>query len=30
VMDEYYLDPLALGVMPAPGRTVRLALTYRY
>ncbi|MFA4940758.1 TonB-dependent receptor domain-containing protein [Brevundimonas sp.] len=30
VMDEYYLDPLALGIMPAPGRTVRLALTYRY
>jgi len=30
VMDEYYLDPLALGVMPAPGRTIRLALTYRY
>jgi len=28
--DRYYLDPLALGVMPAPGRTVRLALTYRY
>lgn len=30
VMDEYHLDPLALGVIPAPGRTVRLALTYRY
>ena len=30
VLDEYHLDPLALGVMPAPGRTVRLALTYRY
>ncbi len=28
--DRYYLDPLALGVMPAPGRTARLALTYRY
>lgn len=28
--DRYYLDPLALGVMPAPGRIVRLALTYRY
>ncbi|MBD3826554.1 TonB-dependent receptor [Stenotrophomonas sp.] len=28
--DRYYLDPLALGIMPAPGRTVRLALTYRY
>ncbi len=28
--DRYYLDPLALGVMPAPGRTVRMALTYRY
>ncbi|WP_024890433.1 TonB-dependent receptor [Luteimonas huabeiensis] len=28
--DRYYLDPLALGVMPAPGRTARLALTWRY
>lgn len=28
--DRYYLDPLALGVMPAPGRIVRLALTWRY
>lgn len=28
--DRYYLDPLALGVMPAPGRIMRLALTYRY
>lgn len=28
--DRYYLDPLALGVMPAPGRVMRLALTYRY
>ncbi|CAL4870015.1 Vitamin B12 transporter BtuB (plasmid) [Asticcacaulis sp. MM231] len=28
--DEYYLDPLSLAVVPAPGRTVRLALTYRY
>lgn len=28
--DRYYLDPLAMGVMPAPGRTARLALTYRY
>lgn len=28
--DRYYLDPLALGVLPAPGRTARLAFTYRY
>lgn len=28
--DRYYLDPLALGVMPAPGRTARLSLTWRY
>lgn len=28
--DRYYLDPLALGVMPAPGRTARLAVTWRY
>jgi len=28
--DRYYLDPLALGVMPAPGRTARLALTWKY
>ncbi|WMJ70402.1 TonB-dependent receptor [Stenotrophomonas sp. 24(2023)] len=30
VRNQYYLDPLALGVMPAPGRALRLALTYRY
>ena len=30
VTDRYYLDPLALGVLPAPGRSARLALTYRY
>lgn len=30
VTDRYYLDPLALGVMPAPGRTARLAFTWRY
>jgi len=28
--DRYYLDPLALGILPAPGRSMRLALTYRY
>lgn len=28
--DRYYLDPLSLAVVPAPGRTFRLALTYRY
>ena len=28
--DRYYLDPLALGVMPAPGRTARVAVTWRY
>lgn len=28
--DRYYLDPLALGVMPAPGRTFRAALSFRY
>ncbi|HDS1038713.1 TPA: TonB-dependent receptor [Stenotrophomonas maltophilia] len=28
--DRYYLDPLALGVMPAPGRTARLAVTWKY
>lgn len=30
VGDKYYLDPLSLAVVPAPGRTFRLALTYRY
>ena len=30
VRNQYYLDPLSLGVMPAPGRAMRLALTYRY
>jgi len=30
VRDQYYLDPLALGVMPAPGRIVRMAVTWRY
>lgn len=30
VGDEYYLDPLSLAVVPAPGRTLRLALTWRY
>lgn len=28
--DRYQLDPLALGVMPTPGRIMRLALTYRH
>jgi len=30
VRDQYYLDPLALGVMPAPGRIVRMAVTWRH
>ncbi len=28
--DRYYLDPLALGILPAPGRTTRMAITWRY
>ncbi|WP_238591354.1 TonB-dependent receptor domain-containing protein [Kerstersia gyiorum] len=28
--NEYYLDPLARVTMPAPGRTVRLAMTARF
>lgn len=27
--DRYYLDPLALGMMPAPGRAVRLAIALK-
>jgi len=27
VGDEYYLDPLSTGLVPSPGRTVRMGLT---
>ncbi|WP_444894284.1 TonB-dependent receptor domain-containing protein [Microbulbifer sp. JMSA004] len=30
VADKYYLDALSLGLVPAPGRTARLSLTYQY
>lgn len=30
VTDKYYLDALSLGLVPAPGRTARLSLTYQY
>ncbi|MFT4090167.1 MAG: TonB-dependent receptor [Asticcacaulis sp.] len=30
VTDKFYLDPLSLGLMPAPGRTVRLSLVSRF
>ncbi|WP_444905710.1 TonB-dependent receptor domain-containing protein [Microbulbifer sp. SSSA008] len=30
VNDKYYLDALSLGLVPAPGRTARLSLTYQY
>ncbi|WP_445364688.1 TonB-dependent receptor domain-containing protein [Microbulbifer sp. ANSA003] len=30
VTDQYYLDALSLGLVPAPGRTARLSLTYQY
>ena len=28
--DQYYLDALSLGLVPAPGRTARLGLTFSY
>ncbi|KAF0807146.1 TonB-dependent heme/hemoglobin receptor family protein [Alcanivorax xiamenensis] len=28
--DRYYLDALGLGLIPAPGRTARLSLTWQY
>ncbi|MCG7532306.1 TonB-dependent receptor [Psychrobium sp. MM17-31] len=28
--DKYYLDALSLGLVPAPGRTMRLNFTYRF
>lgn len=28
--DQYYIDPLSLGIVPAPGRTVRAGLTARF
>ncbi|WP_444927423.1 TonB-dependent receptor domain-containing protein [Microbulbifer sp. TRSA002] len=30
VTDQYYIDALSLGLVPAPGRTARLSLTYQY
>lgn len=30
VTDRYYLDALSLGLVPAPGRTARLSLTYNF
>lgn len=30
ITDRYYLDPLARVLMPAPGRTMKVALTMRY
>jgi len=30
VTDKFYLDPLSLGLMPAPGRTARLSLVSRF
>jgi hemoglobin/transferrin/lactoferrin receptor protein len=30
ITDRYYLDPLARSLMPAPGRTMKVALTMRY
>ncbi|WP_444896755.1 TonB-dependent receptor domain-containing protein [Microbulbifer sp. EKSA008] len=30
VTDQYYVDALSLGLVPAPGRTARLSLTYQY
>ncbi|WBU65368.1 TonB-dependent receptor domain-containing protein [Paracoccus aerodenitrificans] len=30
ITDRYYLDPLAQSYMPAPGRTVRAALTMKF
>ena len=28
--DQYYLDALSLGLVPAPGRTARVGVTYKY
>ncbi|WP_269077541.1 TonB-dependent receptor domain-containing protein [Providencia sneebia] len=28
--DEYYVDPMALSLMPAPGRTVTIDFTYKF
>ena len=28
--DQYYLDALSLGMVPAPGRTARLSLTWSF
>ncbi|AWF80896.1 TonB-dependent receptor [Microbulbifer sp. A4B17] len=30
VTDKYYVDALSLGLVPSPGRTARLSLTYQY
>lgn len=30
VFDEYYLDPLSTGLIPSPGRTIRMSLTSRF
>ena len=30
VTDRYYLDALSLGLIPAPGRTARLAVTLQF
>ena len=30
ITDEYYLDPLARTLLPAPGRTFKLGLTARF
>ena len=30
VTDQYYLDALSLGVVPAPGRTARLGMTLHF
>lgn len=30
ILDEYYIDPLARSMMPAPGRTLRLSFTSHF
>ncbi|WKD50154.1 TonB-dependent receptor [Microbulbifer spongiae] len=30
ITDQYYLDALSLGLVPAPGRTAKLSFTYQY
>lgn len=30
VTDRYYVDPLSLGLIPSPGRTIRAGLTGRF